>query len=172
MVGIDSDDGYLAQARFAASAAKSRSNIDACRCTTSPSSASASTSSSSWVCSITCAILSWRWSFSTITSVGETLVFQSMLRGDLTLPSLRDDYPITDERVFDESNYPRIHFVEKPLRGRPDQLVDPQSRLCGSHAAQRRVRDCRPSGRGGLHLSPARSAREHRSLIHNEEVRS
>ena len=55
VLGIDFDDDYLAQARFAAEVTGSTSSSASSRSTTSARSASASTSSSSWACSITCA---------------------------------------------------------------------------------------------------------------------
>ena len=66
-------------------------------------------------------------------AVGETLVFQSMCAADLTLPSLREDYPITDEQVFDDPNYPRLHsssaltLSTRPTGGSP---IAPVPRPC------------------------------------------
>jgi ribosomal protein L11 methylase PrmA len=61
VLGVDFDDRYLEQARFAAEVKGSTSSSASCRSTTSPSSASASTSSCSWACSTTCAIHCWPW---------------------------------------------------------------------------------------------------------------
>jgi ribosomal protein L11 methylase PrmA len=59
VVGVDSDERYLDQARFAAEVTGRTSSSASSRSTTSRSSASASTSCSSWGCSTTCAIRSW-----------------------------------------------------------------------------------------------------------------
>lgn len=44
--------------------------------------------------------------------VGHTLVFQSMQRGSAEVTPLEADYPFSEERIFDEAGYPRLHFVE------------------------------------------------------------
>jgi tRNA (mo5U34)-methyltransferase len=46
-------------------------------------------------------------------AVGDTLVFQSMLRGDAAVPALEHNYPIGERRIFDEPAFPRLHFVER-----------------------------------------------------------
>ncbi len=45
--------------------------------------------------------------------VGDMLVFQSMLRGSAEVSALKADYPFEEKRIFDEPSYPRMHFVEK-----------------------------------------------------------
>jgi predicted RNA methylase len=62
VLGVDHDEAYLEQARFAAEVS-GYSDIDfGCwRCSTWPCCANASTSSSSWASSTTCAIRCWRW---------------------------------------------------------------------------------------------------------------
>ncbi|WP_437875447.1 TIGR04290 family methyltransferase [Sorangium sp. So ce513] len=44
--------------------------------------------------------------------VGHTLVFQSMQRGSAEVAPLEADYPFSERRIFDEPGYPRLHFVE------------------------------------------------------------
>ncbi|AUX46625.1 SAM-dependent methyltransferase [Sorangium cellulosum] len=44
--------------------------------------------------------------------VGHTLVFQSMQRGSAEVPQLEGDYPFAEKRIFDEESYPKLHFVE------------------------------------------------------------
>lgn len=44
--------------------------------------------------------------------VGHTLVFQSMQRGSAEVTPLEADYPFSEKRIFDEASYPRLHFVE------------------------------------------------------------
>ncbi len=40
-------------------------------------------------------------------------VFQSMLRGSRTRPALEDDYGFSEQAIFDLPGYPKMHFVEK-----------------------------------------------------------
>jgi tRNA (mo5U34)-methyltransferase len=44
--------------------------------------------------------------------VAQTLVFQSMLRGTTEVAQIQRDYPFSEKRIFDEEGYPRLHFVE------------------------------------------------------------
>jgi tRNA (mo5U34)-methyltransferase len=45
--------------------------------------------------------------------VKDKMLFQSMQRGSRELPALADDYPFSERDVFDEPGYPKLHFVEK-----------------------------------------------------------
>jgi tRNA (mo5U34)-methyltransferase len=45
--------------------------------------------------------------------VADMLVFQSMLRGSNQIAALADDYLISEERIFNLPGYPRLHFVER-----------------------------------------------------------
>jgi tRNA (mo5U34)-methyltransferase len=47
---------------------------------------------------------------------GEFL-FQSMLRGSPDLPSIAGDYPFREMRIFDDRAYPKLHFVEHSFAG-------------------------------------------------------
>jgi tRNA (mo5U34)-methyltransferase len=40
------------------------------------------------------------------------LVFQSMLRGSRTRPQITDDYPFWERALFDQPGFPKMHFVE------------------------------------------------------------
>lgn len=40
------------------------------------------------------------------------LVFQSMLRGSRTQPRLEQDYPFWERSLFDEPGFPKMHFIE------------------------------------------------------------
>ena len=40
------------------------------------------------------------------------LVFQSMLRGSRTRPHLEEDYPFFERAIFDQPGFPKMHFVE------------------------------------------------------------
>lgn len=44
--------------------------------------------------------------------VADVLVFQSMLRGSARVAPLADDYLFSEERIFHLPGYPRLHFVE------------------------------------------------------------
>jgi tRNA (mo5U34)-methyltransferase len=44
--------------------------------------------------------------------VADLLVFQSMQRGSAEVAALADDYHFTEQRIFDLPGYPRLHFVE------------------------------------------------------------
>jgi tRNA (mo5U34)-methyltransferase len=43
----------------------------------------------------------------------DLLVFQSMLRGSNTVDPLASDYPFSETAIFDRPGYPRLHFVER-----------------------------------------------------------
>ncbi|HEY0111526.1 MAG TPA: TIGR04290 family methyltransferase [Allosphingosinicella sp.] len=44
---------------------------------------------------------------------GDLLIFQSMQRGSKSVLELKEDYPFEEEGIFHESGYPRLHFVER-----------------------------------------------------------
>lgn len=43
----------------------------------------------------------------------DLLIFQSMQRGSHTVPELAENYPFSDTALFDEPDYPKMHFVER-----------------------------------------------------------
>ena len=45
------------------------------------------------------------------------LVFQSLQRGSPAIAPVADDYPFWDAAHFDEPGYPRMHFIEKSYSG-------------------------------------------------------
>jgi tRNA (mo5U34)-methyltransferase len=45
--------------------------------------------------------------------VDGSMLFQSMLRGSLEAPALKDDYPFEERAMFDWPGYPKLHFVER-----------------------------------------------------------
>jgi tRNA (mo5U34)-methyltransferase len=47
----------------------------------------------------------------------DLLVFQSMLRGSDRERPLDADYPFTETAIFDDPAYPRLHFVERKYAG-------------------------------------------------------
>jgi tRNA (mo5U34)-methyltransferase len=52
-------------------------------------------------------------------AVGDLLVFQSMLRGSDEVRRLAGDYPFLERAIFDEPWYPRLSFVERAYAGDP-----------------------------------------------------
>jgi tRNA (mo5U34)-methyltransferase len=44
---------------------------------------------------------------------GDMLIFQSMQRGSGEVMELKEDYPFEETGIFDESGYPKLHFVER-----------------------------------------------------------
>jgi tRNA (mo5U34)-methyltransferase len=48
---------------------------------------------------------------------GDILVFQSMQRGSSEVEPLTDDYPFWDEEIFNRPGYPRLHFIENKYSG-------------------------------------------------------
>jgi tRNA (mo5U34)-methyltransferase len=49
--------------------------------------------------------------------VGGTLLFQSMLRGSPDVAPIEDDYPFAEIDVFQMAEYPKMHFVERSYAG-------------------------------------------------------
>jgi tRNA (mo5U34)-methyltransferase len=47
----------------------------------------------------------------------DVLVFQSMLRGSSIIEPVDADYPFHETAVFDATGYPRLHFVERAFSG-------------------------------------------------------
>jgi len=44
---------------------------------------------------------------------GDMLIFQSMQRGSSTVTPIEADYPFEETEIFHESGYPKLHFVER-----------------------------------------------------------
>jgi tRNA (mo5U34)-methyltransferase len=42
----------------------------------------------------------------------DMLIFQSMQRGSKDIAEFADDYPITETGIFDQPDYPKLHFIE------------------------------------------------------------
>jgi tRNA (mo5U34)-methyltransferase len=51
--------------------------------------------------------------------VGDTLVFQSLMRGSPEAGAVADDYPFQERGVFEQDTWPRLHFVERSYAGDP-----------------------------------------------------
>ena len=62
-------------------------------------------------------------------AVRHTLVFQSMLRGSREAAVVAADYEFEDEEQFEDSRYPRLHFIEHAYAGDPTNWWIP-NRAC------------------------------------------
>ncbi|HYG75476.1 MAG TPA: TIGR04290 family methyltransferase [Planctomycetota bacterium] len=60
---------------------------------------------------------------------GDLMLFQSMQRGSRSVTPLKPDYPITEERIFNKAAYPRLHFVEERYSNDPTNWWIP-NRAC------------------------------------------
>jgi tRNA (mo5U34)-methyltransferase len=49
--------------------------------------------------------------------VGDTLVFQTLMRGDPQVRPLADDYPFEERALFADPGFPRLHFIEQRYAG-------------------------------------------------------
>jgi tRNA (mo5U34)-methyltransferase len=117
VVGVDWDERYLAQARFAAEV--SGAEIELRRLSVYD-------------------IASLRERFDVVLFMGvlyhlrhpllaldllhehatrDLLVFQSMLRGSDLAPPIAEDYPFTETSVFDAPGFPELHFIEHRYTG-------------------------------------------------------
>lgn len=54
-----------------------------------------------------------------ITKVRKCLVFQTMVRGATVSPKVRDDYQFWDKEVFRDPDFPCMYFIEKKYAGDP-----------------------------------------------------
>jgi tRNA (mo5U34)-methyltransferase len=114
VVGIDSDDRYLAQARFAAETLgydniefKNLSVYDV-----------AALGERFDVVIFMGVLYHLRHPLLALDLIhehvaGDLLIFQSMQRGSSTVVELEEDYPFEVTDIFHESGYPRLHFVER-----------------------------------------------------------
>ena len=62
-------------------------------------------------------------------SARDLLIFQSMQRGSATVEALQEDYPFSEERIFDRADFPRLYFIEKSYSGDPTNWWIP-NRAC------------------------------------------
>jgi tRNA (mo5U34)-methyltransferase len=52
-------------------------------------------------------------------AVGDLLVFQSMLRGSADVTEVAPDYPFSEAGIFDDPAFPRMYFIERKYSGDP-----------------------------------------------------
>jgi tRNA (mo5U34)-methyltransferase len=62
-------------------------------------------------------------------AVGELLVFQSMQRGSAEVSEFADDYDFWDRDAFDLAEFPKLHFIEHRYAGDPTNWWVP-NRAC------------------------------------------
>lgn len=61
--------------------------------------------------------------------VGDLLVFQTMCRGSAENGPLEEDYPFSEEGIFDDPAFPRMYFIEKRYANDPTNWWIP-NRAC------------------------------------------
>jgi len=59
----------------------------------------------------------------------DLLIFQSMLRGSERSPNLSPNYPFSEKEVFKQEEFPKLHFVEESYAGDPTNWWVP-NRAC------------------------------------------
>lgn len=52
-------------------------------------------------------------------AAADMLVFQSLLRGDNGTEDIEDDYAFSEKEIFDRPAFPKMHFIEKSYSGDP-----------------------------------------------------
>jgi tRNA (mo5U34)-methyltransferase len=62
-------------------------------------------------------------------AVKDLFVFQSMLRGTARVERVEEDYPFSEEEVFNRPSFPRMYFIEKAYSGDPTNWWIP-NRAC------------------------------------------
>ena len=62
-------------------------------------------------------------------AVGDTLVFQSLMRGSTEIAPLAPDYPFSETGIFTDPGYPAMHFVEQSYSHDPTNWWIP-NRAC------------------------------------------
>ncbi len=55
----------------------------------------------------------------------DMLLFQSLQRGKEEVTPVKDDYPFPEQEVFNQPGYPRLHFVEKSFSKDPTNWFIP-----------------------------------------------
>ncbi len=61
--------------------------------------------------------------------VSDWLVFQSMLRGSQDVDPLEENYPFSEEAIFDSPGFPKMHFIEQSYSNDPTNWWIP-NRAC------------------------------------------
>ena len=114
VVGVDSDDRYLAQARFAAESLGYR-DIEFRKLSVYDVGALGETFD---VVIFMGVLYHLRHPLLALDLIhkhvaADMLIFQSMQRGSMDVPDLAEDYPFEETAIFDDPAYPKLHFVER-----------------------------------------------------------
>jgi tRNA (mo5U34)-methyltransferase len=114
VVGIDSDERYLAQARFAAETL-GYDNIEFRNLSVYDVAALGETFDVVIFMGVLYHLRHPLLALDLIREhvAGDMLIFQSMQRGSDTILPLEEDYPFEVTDIFHESGYPKLHFVER-----------------------------------------------------------
>ena len=94
----------------------------------------------------------------------DLLVFQSMQRGSPDMPEVAEDYPFLRDGAVRAAGLSEAALHRAELLARQHQLVDAQPCLRRRHAAQRRVQHRSHARGGSVHLPPCRRYRLRRCL--------
>jgi tRNA (mo5U34)-methyltransferase len=57
--------------------------------------------------------------------VGDTMLFQCLQRGGVTIPTLQHDYEFSEWRIFEQPDYPKLFFVEERFSNDPTNWFIP-----------------------------------------------
>jgi tRNA (mo5U34)-methyltransferase len=119
VVGIDSDEGYLEQARFAAQV--KRVDIELVRMSVYEVAALRERFDLVLFMGVLYHLRHPLLALDLLHehAVGDTLVFQTMLRGSAGISGVLPDYPFSEEAVFEDPGFPRMSFVEQSYAGDP-----------------------------------------------------
>jgi tRNA (mo5U34)-methyltransferase len=112
VVGVDSDDEYLEQARFASSV--KGLDIEFCRLSVYDVGALREKFDIVLFLGVLYHLRHPLLALDLIHEhvAGDLLLFQSMQRGSQDLPALQKDYDFWTADIFDEPDYPKMHFIE------------------------------------------------------------
>jgi tRNA (mo5U34)-methyltransferase len=129
VLGIDSDEGYLAQARFAAEVCGA--DVELRKMSVYDVAALRETFDLVLFMGVLYHLRHPLLALDLLRRhvVGEHLLFQSMLRGSPDVAAVAEDYPFSHTAVFGEASYPRMSFVERRYAGDPTNWWIP-NRAC------------------------------------------
>jgi tRNA (mo5U34)-methyltransferase len=117
VVGIDSDERYLAQARFAAEV--SGADIEFRRLTVYEVAALGERFDLVLFLGVLYHLRHPLLALDLLHQhvVGDTMIFQTMLRGSEETCQLEPDYPFTETGVFERAGFPKLYFIEQKYAG-------------------------------------------------------
>lgn len=120
VVGIDSDDAYLAQARFAAEIS-GHHDIEFRKLDVYDVGKLGETFDLVIFMGVLYHLRHPLLALDTLhdTVVGDRLLFQSMQRGSKNVLHVEEDYPFEETEVFERDGYPLMYFVERRYAGDP-----------------------------------------------------